>query len=588
MRSGSILFIVLVLFSCNTGNNRDSVNDTTAALKVENSDLKIGTTVNSTLQKHLADTFRLNLDSGAIVYGFANQVSVDVDVALYRTDGKKLGSFDGPSTGAENFWFRIPADEIYKMVVSPFEEGSGDYTLVLGGAEYINRNPEGRIEQLIRIHLKGIEKTPGGSIAVAQDGKILYSQSFGYADLEYDIKNSPQTIFHIASVSKQFTAFAIAMLADQGKLSLHDDIRKYLPELNDFGTVITIDHLVHHTSGLRDQWNLLGLAGWRLDDVITQKQIMRLISRQKELNFQPGDEMLYCNTGFTLMAEIVSRVTGQSFAAWTRQNIFDPLDMKNTVFYDDHEMIVKNRAYSYHNAEGGFKKSVLSYANAGATSLFTTVEDLSLWADNFDKMKVGNPKIMEMMERCFILNKGDTTSYAFGQSIGKYKGLKTISHGGGDAGYRTYLLRFPDQHFAVSVFSNLASFNPASIAFEAADAYLGDKLKEEPKVEQPTPSASTPPKEEPFDASKVNLDAFTGKFYSPELETTYSFVVLNDTLTAHHQRHDPIKFLPSKKDKFTSGTWFMGNVEFNRDGANKIKGLKVSSGRVRNLQFVRQ
>ena len=177
------------------------------------------------------------------------------------------------------------------------------------------------------------------------------------ANLEYDIPITPSTIFHMASVSKQFTAFAIASLAQQGKISLSDDIRKHLPEVPDFGKTITINHLIHHTSGLRDQWNLLMIAGWRLDDVITKDHILKMVSRQKELNFDPGAEYMYSNTGYTLMAEIVARVSKKTFAEWTKENIFVPLEMSNTLFYDDHEKIVRNRAYSYDIGDNnGYKK----------------------------------------------------------------------------------------------------------------------------------------------------------------------------------------------------------------------------------------
>lgn len=575
----------LILFVSLLGSLSCTENQKKNMLLAENSDLVLGKpTPLSTLKKNLADTFRINLESGAFVYGFADQLSVDLIVEIYDPGKKKLAGFDGPARGNENYKFTTSVSGIHYIVIAPFKDNVGDYTLVVNAAEAVANDPEGRVEQLVNSTL-GQGVTPGVSIAVQKDGKIIYSKGFGYADLEYDIRNSPTTIFHIASVSKQFTAFAIAMLADQGKLKLTDDIRKYLPELQDFGSVITINHLVHHTSGLRDQWNLLMMAGWRLDDVITQKQIMRVISRQKELNFKPGEEMLYCNTGFTLMAEIVSRVTGESFAEWTRKNIFDPLEMKNTLFYDDHEKIVKNRAYSYYAASGGYKKSVLNYANVGATSLFTTVEDLSLWAINFETIKVGNQKVMDMMKERFILNNGDTTDYAFGQAVGKYKGLNAYSHGGGDAGYRTYLLRFPDQHFSVSVFSNLASFDPGGISYELADRYLAKDLVVE--KEKATPPPAEPPAQEiPFDAAGVKLTEFTGTFYSPELETSYTLVVENDTLRAHHQRHDDLNLIPSKVDGFNTN--FLGDLQFTRNNKQQITGLKASNGRVRNLVFNKQ
>jgi len=204
------------------------------------------------------------------------------------------------------------------------------------------------------------------------------------------------------------------------------------------------------------------------------------------VNFNPGDEYLYCNTGYTLLAEIVARVTGKSFPEWTQENIFEPLGMTKTLFYEDHEKIVKNRAYSYSSASNNtFKKRVLSYANVGATSLFTSAEDLSKWAANFDNPVVGNRELIRQMEEQGVLTKGDTISYAFGQVIGLYKGLQRISHGGADAGYRTSLVRFPDQKFAVMVLSNHASFNPGGMALKIADIYLADLLVEEKPKEEP-------------------------------------------------------------------------------------------------------
>ena len=238
--------------------------------------------------------------------------------------------------------------------------------------------------------------------------------------------------------------------------------------------MITLNQLLHHTSGLRDQWDLLAMAGWRLDDIITKDQILRLVSQQKELNFTPGDKFNYCNTGFTLLAEVVARVSGQTFAEFTRTHIFEPLKMTHTLFYDDCEKIVKNRAYSYHADSTGMKKSILSYSNVGATSLFTTAEDLSQWAINFENPVVGKDVIKKMNTR-FVLNNGDTISYAMGQSIDKYKGLNVRAHDGADAGYRSSLYRFPDQKFSVNVLSNLASFNPSGMAVKIADIYLKDK-----------------------------------------------------------------------------------------------------------------
>jgi len=252
-------------------------------------------------------------------------------------------------------------------------------------------------------------------VAVVNNNEIVFKKGYGSANLEYEIPNSPSTVFHIASVSKQFTVFSILILEKEGKLSFEDDIRKYIPEVPDFGETITLKHLASHTSGLRDQWDLLSMAGWRPDDVISTEHILKIVSKQKELNFKPGEEFTYCNTGFTLLAEVVARVSGKTFAEFTEERIFKPLKMSSTLFYDDHEKIVKNRAYSYYTENEKYKKSVLNYANVGATSLFTTVEDLALWSMNFSSHVVGDKDIVNKMNALAYLNNGETFGGAYGQ-----------------------------------------------------------------------------------------------------------------------------------------------------------------------------
>ncbi|MFS4492906.1 serine hydrolase domain-containing protein [Maribacter sp. 2308TA10-17] len=319
---------------------------------------------------------------------------------------------------------------------------------------------------------------PGASVAVVQNGEIVFKKGYGSANLEYDIPVTPETIFHVASVSKQFTVFAILLLAEEGKLSLDDPIQKHITEVPDFGQEITLRHLATHTSGMRDQWDLLNLAGWRWDDVITKEHILKIIAKQKELNFTPGEQYMYCNSGFTLLAEVVARISGKSFAKFTKERMFEPLKMTHSQFYDDHTKIVKNRAYSYYpNGPFAFVKSRLNFANVGATSLFTTPEDLALWAMNFKNLTVGSKAIVEQMNTLAVLNNGETFGGAYGQFVGPYKGLQQIQHSGGDAGYRAHLVRFPAQDFAVAVASNSGVSNPYNLALQVADLYLEDAYK---------------------------------------------------------------------------------------------------------------
>lgn len=315
--------------------------------------------------------------------------------------------------------------------------------------------------------------SPGVALAILRGEELVYSRGYGQANLEYGIPITPETVFHVASVSKQFTAMAIVLLQQQGLVDLQADIHAYLPELPDFGQTITLWHLLHHTSGLRDQWELLVAAGWRMDDVITREQILGLVQRQRSLNFPPGSEYLYCNTGFTLAAEVVQRVTGQSLRQFCAEQIFQPLQMLQTHFHDDHEEIVPNRAYSYAaRADAGWRKSVLSYANVGATSLFTTALDLVRWLRNFEHGLVGGQAAITEMQTPFTLADGHPTEYGLGLMLGSYRGLSEIGHSGADAGFRSWCGRFPQPGLGIVVLTNAAGFVPRDLAHQVADLLL--------------------------------------------------------------------------------------------------------------------
>jgi CubicO group peptidase (beta-lactamase class C family) len=332
--------------------------------------------------------------------------------------------------------------------------------------------------------------SPGAVVAVVENGEVVLARGYGRATLEYDVPITPQTVFHVASVSKQFTTFAIALLADQGRLSLDDDVRTHLLEVPDFGHPITLRHLVHHTSGLRDQWELLITAGWRIDDVITQEHILSMVRHQRELNFEPGAEYLYSNTGYTLLAEVVARVTAESFGAWMQRNVFGPLGMTSTHFHDDHERIVPGRAYSYAvRPDGTYRHAVLSYANAGATSLFTTAEDLARWVLNLETGTLGGSNVQAQMRQRGVLNDGEVIPYAFALIHGEHRDEPMLQHGGADAGYRSYLAYFPERRLGVVVLSNLGAFNPGGMALRVADVFLG--AEPEPEVPAPEPVAVT-------------------------------------------------------------------------------------------------
>lgn len=348
--------------------------------------------------------------------------------------------------------------------------------------------------------------SPGAAVAVLKDGRILLERGYGSAQLEHAVPITPATVFHVASVSKQFTAFGVVLLAQQGRLSLDDDVRIHLPELPDLGSPVTVRQLIHHTGGIRDQWELLAMAGWRLDDVITKDHILSMMRRQRELNFPPGSEHLYSNMGYTLLAEIVERVGGRPFPEWMAENVFEPLGMTSTHMHTDHEHIVPGRAYSYRrDRDGGWRNAVLSYANAGATSLFTTVGDLARWLHNLETGAVGGDAAIAQMRERAVLTDGDTIDYAFAIVRGEHRGRTTWSHGGADAGFRSNVLLFPEERLGVVVLGNLAPFDAAGLARGVADVVLGTEPAAAPVATQgATPRRAT--------VAPRLLDAYEGRY----------------------------------------------------------------------------
>jgi len=339
--------------------------------------------------------------------------------------------------------------------------------------------PDSTVSKITKIFTRWDNKnSPGCAIAIVRNDSILFARGYGMANLEYGIPIEPETIFHMASISKQFTAFSIVLLARQGKLQLDDDIHKYLSWFPDLKEKITIRNLLNHTSGIRDQWQLLAISGTRLDDVITQDHIIKILSKQQALNFRPGEQYSYSNSGFTMLAEIVRSVTGQSLRQFTDSAIFKPLGMVNTHFHDNYEEIVKNRSYSYYRTDSvHFANSILSYSNAGATSLFTNLNDMSKWIMNFYTHKVGDQKDIDQLTQKGKLNSGKELNYALGIVSDTYNGWRQFSHGGADAGYRTYLAIFPDLKMGFAVFSNLDDVNTGSKVYEVANMFVTDTAK---------------------------------------------------------------------------------------------------------------
>lgn len=316
------------------------------------------------------------------------------------------------------------------------------------------------------------ENAPGISIGIVSNNKLVYEKQFGLANVDYEIPITHETSFHVASVSKQITAFAILLLEDEGKLSLDDDIRIYLPEMHNFQNTITIRHLLNHTSGLKDQFNLLRLSGWTLDDVITNEQVLHILFNQKTLNFQPDEKHMYSNSGYTLLAEIVARVSKMSFAEFTNKRIFKPLQMHQSQFVDTEGQIVKNKSISYYKIDSTYREDLFNNFSVGATNLNTTIQDLSKWANNFNTKVVGNDSIFKKMHAQTPLNDGSFYGYASGQFINTYKGFQRIEHSGQDASYQAYLARFPELNLNIIFTNTNGEINGARMVYDIMDICL--------------------------------------------------------------------------------------------------------------------
>ena len=390
--------------------------------------------------------------------------------------------------------------------------------------------------------------SPGCAVGVYKGGQIVYKHGYGMANLTDDIPITPITVFHVASMSKQFTSAAIVLLAEQGKLSLDDDVHKYIPELPDFGERITLAQLIHHTSGLRDQWELLELAGWRYSlDLITDEDVMSVVTRQKQLNFKPGERYLYCNTGFTLLGLVVKRVSGMSLREFTSKNIFDPLGMRNTHFRDDHAEIVKHNALGYEQAGAAkpLRLSVTNFDTVGATSLHTTVEDLQLWDENFYHPRIGaSGFIAQMLERA-KLNSGEQIDYASGLVIGKYKGVQTVDHAGADAGYRSDMTRFPEQHFSAAVLCNSAEANPSALVRSVADIFLSDRL-----TSNASDTADHPASSDALALTSDEMSEFSGTYWNAHDDAFMNVFEKNSKLMFSGGGPESYELRPTDKTTF--------------------------------------
>ena len=472
---------------------------------------------------------------------------------------------------------------------------------------------------------------PGCSLGVVRDGELVLATGYGSADLDHGIPNGPATVFRIASVSKQVTAGAVALLAIRGDLDLDAPVRRYIPEFPDYPDAPTVRHLVHHTSGVREYLTIMSLAGYRDDDSYGNPEALAAIARQRELVFSPGDRQLYSNSGYILLGEIVARVSGQSLRDFAEANFFGPLGMTRTHFHDDHNEIVPSRATGYAPVRRGganpdpaaagdaradgqgdaFEISVTTLDVVGDGGVFTSVEDWAAWDRNLSEGTVGGPEWVALMHRRGVLNSGDTISYAFGLSHGEHGGLATVGHTGSWVGYRTAMSRYPEAGHSFVAFCNRSRIGPARLIERVAEVYLEDRMasaapaEEQPAPDAPAeePSAPAAPAENAAEAAEPSAappepaspepesaipgrTRYAGSFYSPELDATYRIVEDGASgLTLHVGRSEPVSLLVSADGVLTTGRGT--TLRFSDLAGGRYRAMLLDAGRVRNLRFTR-
>jgi CubicO group peptidase (beta-lactamase class C family) len=376
--------------------------------------------------------------------------------------------------------------------------------------------------------------SPGCALGIIQDGKFVYRRGYGEGSLELGVPLTSQSVFYMGSVSKQFTAASVVLAAQQGFLSLDDDVRKYIPELPDYGTPITLREMLHHTSGLRDILALLAISGRDAADIHPKAEMLALVARQKSLNFKPGDEHLYSNTNYFLLAEVVQRATGMPLSQFAAKNIFQPLGMTHTLFHDDRRAIVPGRVAAYgRGPKDSFEIDWSpNFDKVGDGGLMSSVDDLLYWDQNFYKDQLGKGLVKELETRG-VLNSGKEIDYALGLELTQYRGLSVVEHGGALFGYRTEILRFPVQRFTVICLCNVADANPGRLAYGVADLYLKKDFPQSDKHAPPDEAA-------PPVASAGDPATFAGSYETSD-HRQVNFVVRDGVLAFRDPKGPALK-----------------------------------------------
>lgn len=630
--------------------------------------ISVGEEISASLQSESSNDYEADLQSNYYVFGKVNQRSVDVVVTIFNPDGKEVTQFDGPARGNETFQFNTKDEGIYRIEVTPFENEEGEYSITLNVAEPIAEDPAGKVNQMMTEYSGNV---PGAAAMVIKDGEVVFQNSYGMANLAYDVKMKPETIHNIGSTSKHFLTFGLLLLKEEGALSLDDDIRKYIPELPEFEHTVTLRNLVNHTSGYREFLNTLVMTGRSPSMELDQEKVIEMIRRQPELQNEPGAEFNYNNTGYVLMTEVIERVTETPFQDWMKEHVFEPIGMENTLVRVSPKQVVENRSMGYEPGEDGGFKEVTDLGGAmGPGGIHTTMGDLEKWIGNLLEPKVGTKEMIKEMTTPFVLNNGSSTGYGIGLFSQEFKGLEYFHHGGADLAHRSMLMVFPEVNGAIVTQSNYAAFRgdiPQKIAEYFFEEHMSeDEPKEEiieseeaeefiydaadfepltgryeltimpgfiltfsregnriytqatgqPEIDITATTDSTfdlkgvnaavtfhrnedgsadsltlhqngnhIAKKIKFDPNFEELEEYTGRYFSDEIETLYTIVLEDSSLVLqNYQLEEDIKLTPGNIDSFGGG-FPIAEISFERNENGTIIGFNASNGRTRGVYF---
>lgn len=568
------IFLSYVSFlSINVVNARDQL--------VENLRLNKAKTVH--LEAGEIFKYRINLQKGQFASIQVHQKSIGVGYVVYAPDGSLISSEDLNALYQTEV-INITASKAGNYVIEIFWDysrpQSGEYSIVWNMLETLGKTVPDRVEQLMKSWYNS--KEAGAAVLILKNDKVIFKSTRGLANMEYQIPINSSSLFELASCSKQFTGFAIAMLLDKGLISLDDDIRKYLPELHDFGNKITIENLVYHTSGLRNWDDMTNAMGLRAEDALTIDMVYQMICNTSELNFAPNEKFAYSNTGYNLLALIIEKVTGEKFGSWMHENIFKPLRMNNTLVKDDIHKIIPNKVCSYKNGKDGFIANADNISAMGSTSIYSNINDLAIWATNFNLGKVGGKSVLTLLNRKskFISGK-DQNFYAFGNGFGNHKGIPNIEHLGLTSGFRTAISRYPEQHLTVIFLSNDNNDASYNHAWAIADLFLQNvKNKQLEPIKFPDLKQALA-KTMPYNTERrpVETKEYEGIYYADEINSCYKLINKNGVLTAISYRFDSIDLKKEKADSFSSNfQTFIRSFEFLRDDNKNVSAFKLTGG----------